>query len=305
MHRWDTLRMSTVNGIFALPGMPVPTIDPDESSNTAVPRYFGSYEAEQRLPILRPRTVQDVVSLSDSPGAPLRVTTDKETWQVEAIINATGTWDNPVTPDFPGRASFLGRQLHTRDYAQASEFAGQRVAVVGGGISAVQILEEISRTAETFWYTRRRPVFLEHEFAHEREGVDVERRVGSDAAKGIPPRSVVSYTGLGWTSYAVAARERGVLDPRPMFTAVSAHHLSEADGTSTAVDAIVWATGFRPSLAHLAHLDLYGPLGGIPVVGTQAARDPRIHLIGYGPSQSTIGANRAGRAAAVALTTPT
>ena len=32
--------------------------------------------------------------------------------------------------------------------------------------------------------------------------------------------------------------------------------------------------------------------------GTHVAGDPRIHLLGYGPSASTIGANRAGRAAA-------
>jgi len=31
--------------------------------------------------------------------------------------------------------------------------------------------------------------------------------------------------------------------------------------------------------------------------GTMVARDPRVHLLGYGPSASTIGANRAGRAA--------
>jgi hypothetical protein len=37
------------------------------------------------------------------------------------------------------------------------------------------------------------------------------------------------------------------------------------------------------------------------VDGTAVAADRRIHLIGYGPSQSTVGANRAGRAAATAL----
>jgi hypothetical protein len=31
--------------------------------------------------------------------------------------------------------------------------------------------------------------------------------------------------------------------------------------------------------------------------GTRVANEPRVHLIGYGPSSSTIGANRAGRAA--------
>jgi hypothetical protein len=43
------------------------------------------------------------------------------------------------------------------------------------------------------------------------------------------------------------------------------------------------------------------PGGGITMTGklaTQAAKDPRVHLVGYGPSASTIGANRAARVAA-------
>jgi hypothetical protein len=73
------------------------------------------------------------------------------------------------------------------------------------------------------------------------------------------------------------------------------------DGHEEPFDAVVWATGFRAALAHLAPLGLREPGGGIRLEGTRAARDPRVHLLGYGPSASTIGANRAGRAAAVAV----
>jgi hypothetical protein len=38
-------------------------------------------------------------------------------------------------------------------------------------------------------------------------------------------------------------------------------------------------------------------------LATQVAKDPRVHLVGYGPSASTIGANRAGGAAAAELMT--
>jgi hypothetical protein len=44
--------------------------------------------------------------------------------------------------------------------------------------------------------------------------------------------------------------------------------------------------------------------GGIRMTGrlaTQVAKDPRIHLVGHGPSASTTGANRAGAAAAQEL----
>lgn len=46
---------------------------------------------------------------------------------------------------------------------------------------------------------------------------------------------------------------------------------------------------------HLAPLRLRTPDGGIRLDGTRATDEPRLHLVGYGPSASTIGANRAGR----------
>ncbi len=77
-----------------------------------------------------------------------------------------------------------------------------------------------------------------------------------------------------------------------------------ADGTTLDADVIFWNTGFRHSLDHLASLNLMNNKNGIEMSGklaTQVAKDPRIHLTGYGPSASTIGANRAGRAAAQEL----
>ena len=71
------------------------------------------------------------------------------------------------------------------------------------------------------------------------------------------------------------------------------------DGTPTHVraDVVVWATGFRAALDHLAPLHLRTRGGGIVMDGTRSVDDPRIQLVGYGPSASTIGANRAGREA--------
>ena len=66
-------------------------------------------------------------------------------------------------------------------------------------------------------------------------------------------------------------------------------------------DVLLWATGFRAAVTHLAPLHLRGSGGGIRMDGTAVAGEPRLHLVGYGPSASTIGANRAGQAAARAL----
>jgi cation diffusion facilitator CzcD-associated flavoprotein CzcO len=296
-HRWESLRMATVNGIFDLPAFPQPAIDPHEPSRDAVPRYFAAFERERRLPILRPVRVERVAAVDDDPAGELLVTSSAGTWRTRAIINATGTWNNPRLPAYPGADAFQGRQLHTRDYVSADAFAGQRVAVVGGGISAVQQLEELSAVADTRWYTRREPVFLDGEFEAETTGRDVIERVTADAEAGRPTGSVVSYTGLLWTDYALRAKARGALDRRPMFTAIEPHGVREADGTFTSVDAILWATGFRADLDHLEPLRLRNERGVPQVAGTRAVADPRVHLIGFGPSQSTVGANRAGRAA--------
>jgi NAD(P)H-nitrite reductase large subunit len=95
-----------------------------------------------------------------------------------------------------------------------------------------------------------------------------------------------------------------VLERLPMFSEITEHGVRSADGRVLEVDVILWCTGFRSSLDHLAPLLIREPGGGIVMTGrlaTQVARDPRVHLVGYGPSASTIGANRAGGAAASEL----
>ncbi|MEK8173542.1 hypothetical protein NKH77_45345 [Streptomyces sp. M19] len=118
----------------------------------------------------------------------------------------------------------------------------------------------------------------------------VEERV----RRGLPPGSVVSVTGLPMTEAMRRAREAGVLDRRPMFRRVTPTGVAWADGGSVDADVILWATGFRAAIDHLAPLRLREPGGGIRVDGTRAVRDPRVHLVGYGPSASTVGANRPG-----------
>jgi NAD(P)H-nitrite reductase large subunit len=125
----------------------------------------------------------------------------------------------------------------------------------------------------------------------------VERRVRA----GLPPASVVSVTGLPPTPTLLRARELGALHRLPMFERLTPEGAVWPDGRTERFDVVLWATGFRPEVGHLAPLNLRSPGGGIRLDGTRAVADPRVHLVGYGPSASTIGANRAGRAAAVAV----
>ncbi|MEV5649297.1 NAD(P)-binding domain-containing protein [Nocardia sp. NPDC052254] len=236
--------------------------------------------------------------------APSDDVTSDTTLRTRGLINATGTWEKPFIPYYPGAETFAGRQLHAHDYRSAAEFAGKHVVVVGAGISAVQLLDEISQVTSTTWVSRTEPGWREGPFdpdAGRRAVALVEDRV----RRGLPPRSVVSVTGLPVDDRIRAARARGVLTWHPIFDRIEPDGVRWSDGTFRPAQVILWATGFRSALDHLAPLRLRGPGGGITMTGrlaTQVAADPRIHLIGYGPSASTIGANRAGRAAAVELT---
>jgi cation diffusion facilitator CzcD-associated flavoprotein CzcO len=297
-HRWDSLTMNDVHGIANLPGLPVPDSAGAERANEFVPEYFAAYEGRFGLPVVRPVVVRAV---RDREDGRLDVLTSAGTWIARAIVNATGTWDRPFVPSYPGAETFAGRQLHTADYRGPGEFAGQHVVVVGGGHSAVQLLAEISEAATTTWVTRRPPLWRTDENFGPEQGRAAVAMVDERVRAGLPPRSVVSVTGLHLREQERAAMERGVYHAEPMFERIVADGIEWADGRHQRADVIVWATGFRADLGHLAPLHLRERAGGIRMDGTTAVLDARVHLVGYGPSASTIGANRAGRAAAVAL----
>ncbi|MFC8721571.1 NAD(P)-binding domain-containing protein [Kitasatospora sp. NPDC057198] len=297
-HRSPSLTMATVHGFHDLPDFELPATDPATEARVAVPGYFAAYEARHALPVLRPVKVLAVRERPDGradggPDGRLLVETDAGRWATRALLNATGTWTRPFLPRYPGR--FAGRQLHYADYRGPAEFAGQRVVVVGGGASAVQVLSEVGAVAGTVWVTRTPPVFHQGPFTEE-FGREVVARVDERVRAGLPVRSVVSVTGLGPSVAHRRAEELGVLHRRPMFDRLTEHGIAWGD-QELAVDAIIWATGFRAELTHLAPLGLRTAGGGIRMDGTRVADDPRVHLLGYGPSASTVGANRAGRAA--------
>lgn len=307
--RWPSLTYGKVHGMHALPGMELTDADPGRPSAEVIAEYFAAYEQAFDLRVRRP---VDVKAVREGTGGRLLVETadgvdlaegsersarPDVTWSARALINATGTWDRPFWPRYPGQETFRGRQLHTAQYPGPEEFAGLRVVVVGGGASGTQHLMELAPyAATTTWVTRRPPVFREGPFTEDvgRAAVAlVEERV----RQGLPPKSVVSVTGLPLNDAIRQAIADGVLDRQPMFDRITPDGVDWADGRHVDADVILWATGFRAAIDHLAPLKLREPGGGIRIEGTRAVADPRIHLVGYGPSASTIGANRAGRAA--------
>jgi len=299
--RWPSLTLSTVNRIHDLPGMSFEeTLAGNEESevqaSVAVPHYYDLYEKKFGIQVYRPLKVGRVYLHDER----FYIDSSKSVFSASGIINATGTWENPYIPEYPGATLFQGEQLHTRDYKTAGHFRGKHVIVVGGGISAIQLLDQISKVTSTTWVTRRPPEFRQGPFddvAGHKAVAMVEERV----RKGLLPLSVVSVTGLPVSPAVVDMEKRGVLNRRPMFSEITRDGVKWDDGREEKADVILWNTGFKSSLAHLDPVLPREEGGGILMAGrlaTMVAKEPRIHLVGYGPSASTIGANRAGGAAA-------
>jgi len=305
LHRWPSLTLGAAHAIHDLPGMKLEAADPAEPASAVVARYYRKYEETFELPVHRPVKVHAVRKMDDGApadisGPPLAVETDRGVFTARLVINATGTWDKPHWPHYPGVETFNGRQLHTHDFESVTDFAGQRVLVVGGGTSAVQFLLQLADAGVvTAWSTRRPPEFTTVAFDPD-WGREVERRVNERTAAGLPPLSVVGVTGLPLTQDYQNGIAAGTLVSRGPLQRLTPGGAVFADGSSFDADAVLWATGFRAAMDHLAPLKLREPGGGITMDGVRVRREPRLLLVGYGASASTLGASRAGRAAALA-----
>jgi cation diffusion facilitator CzcD-associated flavoprotein CzcO len=300
--RWEALRLGSAHHVNDLPGMDelgvsFDTADRSIPAKDVVADYYRQYEEHYNLQVVRPASVTSVVNN----GANLLVTfTDGDDEQrdvsTDIVVNATGTWGAPFVPWYPGRDDFKGRQVHTIDYADASEFAGQNVVVVGGGTSAVGFLLELEESAASLtWVSRRDVDFLEGTELNMEAGTAAVAMQDEAARAGRALPSIVSGTGVPRTRRIQAGIERGVLTPKQMFSSIEPDGVRWSNGFFQPADAIVWATGFRPELRHLAPLKLREKEGGVVVAAGSSWKDPRVFFAGYGPQASTIGAQRAGR----------
>jgi len=302
--RWDALRIGSAHRINDLPGMDeigvsFSTADRTLPAKDVVADYYAQYEEHYGFQIVRSAAVSRVENAGDRMLVTFSGEQGDEVVSTDIVINATGTWGSPFIPWYPGRDSFAGRHVHTAEYRDAAEFAGQKVVVVGGGTSAIGFLLELESVAESTTWVSRRPI----EFLEDGE-LNLEARVEAVAAQDEAARagralpSIVSGTGVPRTRRIQAGIDRGLLTARPMFASIEPGGVRWSNGSFQEADAIIWSTGFRPELRHLAPLKLREREGGIIVAGGSSWKEPRIFFAGYGPQASTIGANRAGRSIA-------
>lgn len=302
-HMWDGLRLFSPAGYSSLPGWMMPPWDDAVSGfppRDHVVDYLTRYEERYALRVRRSHRVSAVTR--DSAGGRLMLHSDAGDVAARAVVSATGTWTQPFWPTYPGSREFGGRQLHVVHYRDPGQLAGQRVVVVGGGNSAAQVLAEVSAVADTTWVTSRPPRFLPDDVDGRALFAAATARVEA-AGQGREHPGVGGLGDIVMVAGVRAARDRGALHARPMFSRLTATGVAWDGGGTLEADAVIWCTGFRPALRHLRPLHLRDRHGQVPVdgaAGTRAEQEPRLHLLGYGdwtgPASATLlGVGRSAR----------
>ncbi|MGA5338743.1 flavin-containing monooxygenase [Streptomyces griseoincarnatus] len=254
---YDSLTLFSPARFSSLPGLPFGGDGDRYPHRDEVVAYLAHYADHLGVEIRTRARVEAVES--DSGGFIVR-TNDGRVITAAGVVAATGAFANPLRPTFPGQEGFTGELLHVADYRSPKPYAGKRVVIVGGGNSAVQVGYELADAAEVTLASRA-PIYL---LPQVREGKDIHHWLTSTGFDQLPPQWLVHV--VGGTLVLDAGRYRRALESaslkrRPMFTALDGDAVAWADGTREAVDVVLLATGYRPSLEYLR------PLGALDADG--------------------------------------
>ena len=257
-HYYDSLTLFSPARYSAMPGLGFPGDPSHYPHRDEVAAYLRRYAASLGADI-RTHTPVTAVEARESAGFLVHTTTG-QTIHAAGLVAATGSFGNPHVPALPGQDHFTGRQLHVAHYRGPHQHAGERIVVVGGGNSAVQVGYELAQVATVTLATRHRINF----HPQCRGGHDLHYWLVTSGFDLLPPQWLDHYLGDRWvvdTGKYRHALETGQMDRRPMFTAFGADGVVWPDGTREQVDTVVFATGYRPDLDYLR------PLGTLDTQG--------------------------------------
>ena len=241
--RWDSLVLFTPRRYSGLPGLPFPG-DPDGyPTRDEVVAYLERYAATFELPIR-----------VDTPVRSLRPTEDGRfvaevvggSIEADAVVVATGPFQAPFIPPVGGGLGTEVFQVHSVGYRRPADVPSGRVLVVGGGNTGFQLAKELAATHDVelavgakqtplpqrllgrdlFWWLTKTGILSK----------TVDTRLGRrardrDTLIGSSPREL---------------RRRHGVPVRPRVVSAEGRTVGFADGTELEIDAVIWATGYRP-----------------------------------------------------------
>jgi len=111
-------------------------------------------------PHLRPHTRLTTARWDESAGRWHLTDADGNAYTADVLVSAIGTFTVPSTPDIDGLGSFAGPCFHSARWEHEHDFSGRRVAVIGTGASAAQIVPELAKVAAAVDVYQRTPQWI-------------------------------------------------------------------------------------------------------------------------------------------------
>ena len=96
----------------------------------------------------------------DEEASVWRIATTQGEWTCDVVVAAPGPLSEPSIPDVPGIDAFEGEAFHTARWNADHDLTGRRVAVVGTGASAIQVVPEIAEQVEHLTVFQRTPPWV-------------------------------------------------------------------------------------------------------------------------------------------------
>ncbi|SHG23830.1 putative flavoprotein involved in K+ transport [Jatrophihabitans endophyticus] len=255
--RWDSLELFTIARYCELPGMRFPGgwnrfPDKDELAD-----YLEMYHRTFRQPV-RWNTAVTMVDRAADGGYVLHTSAGDIT--ATQVVLATGAYRNTFTPSIAAGLSDDVVQVHTGDYRNPSTIPGGRVVVVGAANSGAQIAVDLHETHDVLLsqgspipHGPRKFLGIGLHWWGDKLGIIAKPLLGERDR-------IHKKTILVGKSLQKIAKETGV-QLRDRTVACEGRTVTFEDGTSAEVDAVVWATGFRPDYTKWVSLPIFGEDG--------------------------------------------
>jgi putative flavoprotein involved in K+ transport len=242
--RWDSLRLFSPAQYDSLPGLPFPAPADTHPGKDDVADYLADYAAHFALPV---RLDSPVVRLHRGGDGCFAATTPTGTLTARQVVVATGPFQTPHVPALAQQLDPLVPQLHSAEYRNPGQLpAGVRVLVVGAANSGLQIAAELAERCAVTVAVGTRPTELPQRIA----GRDLFSWLTASRFFTVPAHTRIARRLRARGDLVIGTRSselrrRGV-GFRPRLTGVTRRTATFADGRTADVDAVVWATGYRP-----------------------------------------------------------
>jgi putative flavoprotein involved in K+ transport len=240
--RWESLTLFTPRRYDSLPGLPFPG-DPDGyPTRDEVIDYLERYAETFDLSI---ELETKAARLTQRDGTFVLETT-RGTFTADQVVVATGPFQTPFVPELAQKLAPQVFQVHSTRYRRPEQIPAGTVLVVGGGNTGFQIAKELAANQRVYLSIGSRQTPLPQRFL----GRDLfwwltktrllEKTVESRLGQRLQRRETL----IGSSPREVERRYGVELKPRVVDA--SGRTVGLADGNELQVDAVIWATGYRP-----------------------------------------------------------